>query len=69
MNGSFDDGKGMAEIGWAIERKCMYWAAVTVMDDWIREAGHAEGSSRVEKSSSEVSEVPTGSGVWTMHSW
>lgn len=47
----------MAEIVWAVERKCMYWAAVDMMRARIKEAGHAEGSGRDGKSSSEASEV------------
>jgi hypothetical protein len=31
----------MAEIGWMIERKCIYWAAAAMMDAQIEEAGRA----------------------------
>jgi hypothetical protein len=34
----------MAEIRWAVERKCMYWAAVTMMEARIGEAAYARGS-------------------------
>ena len=34
----------MAEIRWAVERKCMYWSAVTMMKARIGEAARARGS-------------------------
>jgi hypothetical protein len=34
----------LAEIRWAVERKCMYWAAVTMMEARIGEAAYAGGS-------------------------
>lgn len=47
----------MAEIWRAVERKCMYWAAVTIMDARIGEVGHAGGSGKSMEISSESSEA------------
>lgn len=43
----------MAEIGWMIERKCIYWAAAAMMDARIEEAGRAGVSGEVNELSSE----------------
>jgi hypothetical protein len=43
----------MAEIGWVIERKCIYGAAAAMMDARIEEAGHAGVSGEANELSSE----------------
>lgn len=48
----------MVEIRWFIERKCMYWAAVAMVDARLEEAGCAGGSGEAKKSSSGSLEVP-----------
>jgi hypothetical protein len=43
----------MAEIGWMIERKCIYWAAAAMMDARIEEAGRAGVSGETNELSRE----------------
>jgi len=48
----------LAEIRWVVERKCMYWAVVAMLDARIEEAGRAEGSGGAKESGSGSLEVP-----------
>ena len=48
----------MAEIGWMIERRCMYWAAAAMMDARIEEAGRAGGPDEANNLISESPQLP-----------
>jgi hypothetical protein len=56
--GIVDKAAQVSEIRWVIERKCMYCAAIDMMDARIGEAGRAEASGEAKESSSEFAELP-----------